>query len=99
MEQTIIVQAAIDYHNKEYGAPKDFKPIELTERQHANNIHQAFKDGIKWQKEQYKELLHLSAQIIDAYHIRYPDADQLLVGYTHEQLFKKLLNLRERLQD
>lgn len=57
MEQLTLEDAAIDYHNKEYGIPKDWKPIDLTERQLANNVHAAFKAGAEWQKEQNKELI------------------------------------------
>jgi hypothetical protein len=60
---------------------------------------EAFKAGAEWQKEQSKELINLMKQLIAAYDIRYPNAKQLLVGYTNEQAIDKMNTLLERLQD
>lgn len=60
---------------------------------------EGFKAGAEWQKEQYKELLHLYRQALGAYDIRYPDAKQLLAGYTNRELFNKINAHIERIQD
>jgi hypothetical protein len=86
-------QAAIDYHNTEYGIPKDWTPIEhLTERQHANNIRIAFKVGAQWQKEQNKELMRMARNMILAYDHRYPTESDLLAGITNQEAIDKLNN-------
>lgn len=56
-----------------------------------------FKAGAEWQKEQYKDLITLMRQLLGAYDLRYPEAQQLLVGYTNEEAFNKLNNLIEKL--
>lgn len=49
-----------------------------------------FKDGTEWKKEQYKEPITIMRQLLAAYDIRYPDAKQLLVGYSDKEAFEKL---------
>lgn len=99
MGQLTLVEAAIHYHNDEYGNPRWRTSIDLTEVQHANNIQTAFKAGAEWQKEQYKELINLARQLLGAYDIRYPNAKQLLAGYTNEAAFLKFNQLLEQLHD
>lgn len=57
-----------------------------------------FISGAEWQKEQHKEIINLARQLLGAYNIRYPDAGQLLAGYTNEQAFEKFNQLLEQLQ-
>lgn len=59
----------------------------------------SFVAGAKWQKEQSKELINLMRQLLAAYDFRYPDAKQLLAGYTNPKAFEKMNNLIEQLQD
>lgn len=86
MEQLTLTDAAVNHHNEVYGMPKDFKPIELTERQHANNIHAAFKAGAEWQKEQLKKK---ALQLVGA--------DVWIADVVVKAMFQKYL--RELLQD
>lgn len=46
--------------------------------------------GAEWQKERDKELIGLMRQLLVAYDIRYPDAQQLLVGHTNCEIFQKI---------
>ena len=58
----------------------------------------SFKAGAKWQKEQDKELILLMRQLLRAYDLRYPDANNLLVGYTNAEAFDKIKKQLELLQ-
>lgn len=68
------------------------------QNEYLEGYHKGFKEGGEWQKEQYKELINLARQLLGAYDIRYPDAKQLLVGYTNEAAFLKFNQLLEQLQ-
>lgn len=83
MEQLTLEQAASNHSNKFMSG---------------TTAENSFKAGAEWQKEQYKELINLARQLLGAYDIRYPDAKQLLVGYTNEAAFLKFNQLLEQLQ-
>lgn len=92
MEQLTLEEAALIYAKMLY-------PGASESNANYTRAKSDFIAGAKWQKEQSKELINLMRQLLSAYNFRLPDTKQLLVGYTNEQVFEKMNNLIERLQD
>jgi hypothetical protein len=51
---------------------------------------EAFKAGAEWQKEQDKQLLNKAYQLIEAFEVRYPNTNQLLLGHTNAAILEEL---------